>query len=1336
MAGSRWPRQRLSGTNRPLFQPLTRVEVMEIRLSGAVEAFVDGREIDLGTAKSRAVLAALALSPGTTVPVSRIIELVWGDDPPRTADKTLQSYVTRLRKAGADCIDRSGDGYRLSIEPELVDLVRFERLLDEGRPSEALDIWRGEPLQGVPTDGFAPPISRLTERYLGAVESQIEANIAAGDGAGAIGPLRQLVAENPLREALWGQLMQALYQADRQAEALRAFSEAREHLIDGLGIEPGPALQKLERRILAHDPELAGLAVSSQALAAVEGRSFLFTDIEASTQLWSAHTDEMAKATTEHDRIIKAAVERQGGEVFKHTGDGMLATFPTPSYAVQAAVAAQLDLSNVVVSGRQLAVRMAISTGRADQRDGDWFGPPLNLAARLLDAAHGGQILLGGAAAGGLDNSVSSEVTTVELGLSSLRGLSRPERVHQVLHPALPRRFPPLRALVERGTDDLPDFPPQLEYAKSIPLVGRDEQLSSLTSLWERVRSDNRPAFALLAGEPGVGKTRLSAEFVRRLHEDDGAAVVYGRCAEDHPAPYRPLTEALGTYSDARSDAELRTEMGAQAEMLTVVLPGLATRFADLEPVALGAEGSHLPIFDAVTSFLQVASSSPLVVVLDDIHWADRASLDLLLHLVRHVTSGRLLFVATYRDVEVDRAHPLSRVLADLRREERVERIAVRGVDEAGAIALTEAVLGHELSDAGRGLAAQAGLDAAGNPFFLQEMLRHFMESGALVRQQGRWTAADAGTLQQAVPEGVREVVGRRLDHISDAANQLLRTASAFPDEIDSELLMALSDAGEDEVLDLLDETLEAGLLVDSRKPDHYEFSHALIRQTLYREFSTARRLRLHRRIAESLISTSRHDDATVNAIAHHYLAAAHAADPAEVARWAREAATLAADRFAFEEALALIEDAVDVTEGLLSPDDEIRLRGACAAARIRLYRLDDTDMMLPAMVELASEASAEAVARAAVEVSRSVFSGSYLGADGSTLAQLLQIPKLSALTPSLRAALLVEQRHGNRAASFSDGLLDSFDDMDSPTLDRALVTFGSTIPTREEIVRWRVAASRAAKRDGTSAVLRSADLAEAMASRMLWERSAGISEQPATRWRTRSEGMLQILPLVEAVRQGRVEESAAIMSRLEHVIDAVYPRWRTAWTRYEMDLPVQGSEGGEGFFRPGSITAMVPHARTEKPTEMAIRAGLSAHPSMISFLIAAELAWEAGLAELGAEIFDLLKRGSGLGSPVMGGQYVVGVDYHLGLLLELQGRTDQAIDMHLAAIEQCRPIAYVLDEAYAAWHLVRLLGARDRDGDVELARRVATEALEALEPTPYERRKRELREMVAELPG
>lgn len=231
--------------------------MVRIGLLGGVRVTSDdGEPVDIGSAKSQAVLAALALSPGTSVTVSRLVELVWADEPPQTAHKALQWHIAQLRKRlGSDAIVRVGAAYRLDVAPDAVDVARFQRHVRDGDFSAALTEWGGTPLAGLDAPGLAAAVAGLTEQWLNAVEADLERR-AGNDPRGVIGSLTELAERYPLRENVWALLMTALYRVDRQADALAAFRQARHHLVTELGVEPGPALRELESRILDQDTRL------------------------------------------------------------------------------------------------------------------------------------------------------------------------------------------------------------------------------------------------------------------------------------------------------------------------------------------------------------------------------------------------------------------------------------------------------------------------------------------------------------------------------------------------------------------------------------------------------------------------------------------------------------------------------------------------------------------------------------------------------------------------------------------------------------------------------------------------------------------------------------------------------------------------------------------------------------------------------------------------------------------------------------------------------------------------------------------------------------------------
>ena len=235
---------------------------MEFRVLGPLEVVQEGRAVALGGARQRALLAILLTRANEVVSTDRLIDDLWGDTPPKTAANTIQFYVSQLRKAlGADRIVTRAPGYAIRVEAEELDLEVFERLAADGEPRDALALWRGAPLADFAYEAFAQSeIARLEELRLAVFEQRIDADLAEGRHTELVGELERLVAEHPLRERLRGQLMLALYRAGRQAEALEAYQATRRALVDELGIEPGPALQELERAILRQDPALTPAA--------------------------------------------------------------------------------------------------------------------------------------------------------------------------------------------------------------------------------------------------------------------------------------------------------------------------------------------------------------------------------------------------------------------------------------------------------------------------------------------------------------------------------------------------------------------------------------------------------------------------------------------------------------------------------------------------------------------------------------------------------------------------------------------------------------------------------------------------------------------------------------------------------------------------------------------------------------------------------------------------------------------------------------------------------------------------------------------------------------------
>ncbi|MBD0330072.1 MAG: protein kinase [Thermoleophilia bacterium] len=427
---------------------------MQVRVLGPLEVLANGADVRLGGRKQRTVLALLAADVGKPVAVDALIDGVWAGEPTPGARSTLQTYVSNLRAAIGDVIVREDGGYRLAAEPEVVDAVEFEREVEraaelvESEPAEAsqrlraaLALWRGHPYADV-AGPFALDVEarRLEEVRLRAVEARIEAELVLGHHADLLAELEVLCEEFPLHERFRVQHMLALYRAGRQAEALRAFQKTRTYLAEELGLDPSPELQELQRRILNQD---AGLLLEAEPH--VQTLAFLLTDVEDSTVLWELHTKAMRAAVAEHDRVVLAAIERAGGRVVKRVGDGLDTAFADVGGAVAAAEEIQRGLAAVHWGETgPLRVRMAVDVGEVEARAGDYFGPVLNRAGRLLAAAHGGQVLLSGDAHAALAAGEAGWQAKA-LGEFRFKGIGTPQTVFQLVLDGLAADFPPLR---------------------------------------------------------------------------------------------------------------------------------------------------------------------------------------------------------------------------------------------------------------------------------------------------------------------------------------------------------------------------------------------------------------------------------------------------------------------------------------------------------------------------------------------------------------------------------------------------------------------------------------------------------------------------------------------------------------------------------------------------------------------------------------------------------------------------------------------------------------------------------------------------------------------------
>ncbi|HUG32365.1 MAG TPA: BTAD domain-containing putative transcriptional regulator [Acidimicrobiia bacterium] len=438
---------------------------MDVGVLGPIEAWVADDSVELGGPKQRGLLGLLVAAAPGSVSTDALIEGIWGEEPSSGARSTLQTYVSNLRQVLGPVLTHERGGYRLNVEPDSIDANRFRRLLEEGRATlatdaaatarllrEALSLWRGRPyadLLEVP--GLDAEIRRLEELRLEAVELRIDAELTSGLHGGLVAESEALAEEYPMRERFRAQHMLALYRSGRQAEALRAYRRTESFLAEELGVEPSAELQDLELAILQHDDSLLG----GVGRAVTQRLAFLVTDIEGSTRLWDRDPQEMAAALVNHDALLRDSIEEAGGRVFKHTGDGVLATFPDAIAAVRGAEAALRSLAGADWGALvEMRVRIGIDVGEVETRGGDFFGPPVNRAARLCAIGHGGQVLISAAAQAEVSAAAPTGLQVRHLGEVHLRGMATPEPVAQLVFVGLQADFPDLRVNAETALDE------------------------------------------------------------------------------------------------------------------------------------------------------------------------------------------------------------------------------------------------------------------------------------------------------------------------------------------------------------------------------------------------------------------------------------------------------------------------------------------------------------------------------------------------------------------------------------------------------------------------------------------------------------------------------------------------------------------------------------------------------------------------------------------------------------------------------------------------------------------------------------------------------------------
>ena len=557
--------------------------------------------------------------------------------------------------------------------------------------------------------------------------------------------------------------------------------------------------------------------------------TLLITGIVNPTELLDRNGDESGRQLFRaHHKQLSDAISACGGEELEWLGQGIVASFTSAADAVRCAIQMQQATSRPV-AGVRIAIRIGMHVGELLRGEDRFFGVALDTARALCDQAESGQILCTRLIA----NLLSSRGTFKfrELGLRQVKGVANPL---------------PLREVVYERSDPT-------ALLKRTPFVGRSKEVNKLQVQLESA-AKGRGAVVTLAGEAGIGKTRIIEEFAE-VARDRGAQVLRGACYGDEwHAPYGPFAEILVSYARKDSGHRLKAIAGTLAASLVRIAPGLRAYIEIAEePLAADKDEERHRMVDAMLQFLiGVSRDAPLAVVLDDLHWADRGTVAMLQQVARMVDRNPILLVAAYRESEIDPKHPLATVLASLRRLPVFENLSLRGLTSDAVRELLEIVGGQNVPEA---LVQAVGNETEGNPFFIRELLLYLRESSKIPREEKGWLARFS-VEKLAIPESIKQLIDQRLARLSDEANRFLAVGSAFKGACVFSVAATVAGLDEDSALRAVDEAIAAHILRPGSDPENLEFTHAIIRHTLYSNLNPARRSRLHQKIAETMEGT------------------------------------------------------------------------------------------------------------------------------------------------------------------------------------------------------------------------------------------------------------------------------------------------------------------------------------------------------------------------------------------------------------------------------------------------------------------------------------------------
>ena len=804
---------------------------MHARMLGSFQLEEGGRRIPLGGVRQRAVLVSLLLHANEVVPSEQLLMDLWGEDSPRSAGNSLQAAISRLRRVlPAGRLITRVPGYALRVFSEELDVSQFEQLVTEGREAlsagaaeqaartlrQALSLWQGPALADFRYEPFAQAeIVRLEELHLTCLEERVEADLAL-DSAGVLVPeLRRLVNEHPTRERLRGQLMRALYVDGRQAEALAVYHEFRGVLREELGLDPSPQLRGLERAILRHDLVVSPVPAASGAplarrpvtvicvLSRVASNSGLPLDPEA----YEVVNEQSVSGLT-------AVLERHGGKLAVGADERLMGVFGATSVheddalrAVRASLEARRLLTTEMAdtlrrNGVSLTCRFGVATGEA------LVGGPVPLrsagnvgsqAMMLAEAAEPGQILISRPT----QELAAAAIDTVSAGPNSFLLQS----AQAVVRP--------------------------LAVRLDVPLMNRDEESRQLAAACAAASEERVTTLVTVIGEAGIGKTRLVCEIERRLGHE--VTVLTGRCLPyGEGITFWPLREVIRQASGGHeSPDKIKALLDGRADAVDVAARlGLA-----LGPGNQGRLDSAEIFWAARRLFETLARSRPLLVVFEDLHWAESTFLDLVESLAVPLGRSPVVLVCVARPELLERRPAWAAEAA------RALSIELAPLAEGPAAALLDALAGdHRIPPATR---ARLLDTAVGNPLYLEQLAASLSEHAE-------------GEIWPVLPPTIQALLGARLQRLGPGANSVLARAAVVGKDFGvREVRELLPPQARGPLIRNLQILVAKGLVQhqpsDRRPSEEYSFRHILIQEAAYRAIPKSLRAELHQRFADWL---------------------------------------------------------------------------------------------------------------------------------------------------------------------------------------------------------------------------------------------------------------------------------------------------------------------------------------------------------------------------------------------------------------------------------------------------------------------------------------------------